>query len=509
MTRNPLIKRQVRGFVLTWSMLTLIITGMTFFGIYLTYTPRSAQAAPADVRANAAFPTITQVGAAIAQVTLPPTLDPTRTPLPSATSVPATATSIPATATLAPTQDSAGVAVAQVSLPTATPVVENQPTEIPGPTAEPTIPPLQLRNFELGIQVQPDNNANKKDQNNWSEMVKRDLAMDWMKIQVRWEYIELEKGVYDWTILDNAVRAARRSKVKILASVVTSPDWAYPHDPAVTTHGPPTDTQDYVNFLAALLNQYPGDIQAIEVWNEQNLDREWMTARGLRADDYVELLRRSYDGIKAVDPNVMVISGALSTTGGGTNADTGVPFAIDDFSYFDGMIAAGMLNYADCIGAHHNGYNLAPDIRWDAVPDDPTATFRGPFDNAHHSWSFRSTLEYYAEKVAAAGGTQQLCVTEFGWASGEDLEGVPAGWDYAVDNTLAEQAEWLPAAATLMEQSGFVRLAIIWNLNYGPSAGWSVTNDNVPYSLIGPEYTRRPGFFTIQEWNRRYKGLIQ
>lgn len=495
-----MIKRQVRGFVLTWSMLTMIITGMTFFGIYLTYTPRPAQAAPVDVRANAAFPTSTQART-VAQVTVPPTLAPTSTP-----TLPPAPTDVPPTATTPPTEISVGVAVAQADVSTATDLPE--PTETPGPTPLPTIPPLQERGFELGIQVQPDNDAGKKAQNDWTSMVKRDLNMDWMKIQVRWEYIEPEKGVYDWEILDNAMRAARRFKVKVLASVVTSPDWAYPHDPAVTMHGPPTDTQDYVNFLAALLNRYPGDIQAIEVWNEQNLDREWMTPRGIRADDYVELLRRAYQGIKAVDPNVMVISGALSTTGGCTNAQ-GVVCAIDDFAYFDAMIDAGMLEYADCVGAHHNGYNLAPEYLWDAVPDDPTATFRGPFDNPHHSWSFRSTLEYYANRVQLAGGDQQICVTEFGWASGEDLEGVPAGWDYAIDNTLAEQEQWLTDAATIMSSSGFVRLAIVWNLNYGPGAGWSPNNDNVPYSLIGPDYTRRPAFWALQEWNRRYKGLIQ
>lgn len=501
LARTPMIKRQVRGFVLTWSMLTLIITGMTFFGIYLTYTPRPAQAAPVDVRANAAFPTSTQA-LIVAQVTLPPTIAPTSTPtlLPTSTDVPPTATNVP------PTEETAGVMVAQADVATAT--TESEPTEAPRPTALPTTPPVQERGFELGIQVQPDTDAARKAQNDWTTMVKNDLSMDWMKIQVRWEYIEPEKGVYDWTILDNAMRAARRFNVKILASVVTSPDWAFPHDPEVTMHGPPTDTQDYVNFLAALLNRYPGDIQAIEVWNEQNLDREWMTPRGLRADDYVELLRRAYQGIKAVDPNVMVVSGALSTTGGCTNAQ-GVICAIDDFAYFDAMIDAGLLEYADCIGAHHNGYNLAPEYLWDNVPDDPSATFRGPFDNPHHSWSFRSTLEYYANRVQLAGGDQQICVTEFGWASGEDLEGVPAGWDYAVDNTLEEQAKWLTDAATIMSQSGFVRLAIVWNLNYGPGAGWSPTNDNVPYSLIGPDYTRRPGFWALQEWNRRYRGLIQ
>lgn len=504
MARTSIIKRQVRGFVITWSLLTLIITGMTFFGIYLTYTPRPAQAAPIDVRANAAFPTATQP-LAVAQVTQPPTLAPTSTPtLPAATSTPIPPTGEP-TVEVAATEDEAlrtdsSVLVAQAATEESTPA--------PEPTAAPTLVPLTQDIFELGIQVKPENSANRQDQNNWMRMVRDDLSMDWIKLQVRWEYIETEPGVYDWVVLDNAMRAADRFGVKVLASVVTSPEWALPDNQPEGMHGPPADTQDYVNFLATLMNRYPGQIQAIEVWNEQNLDREWASPRGLRADDYVELLRRAYQGIKAIDPNVMVVSGALSTTGGCTNAQ-GVICAIDDFVYFDAMIEAGMLDYADCVGAHHNGYNLAPNFRWDDVPNDPTATFRGPFDNPHHSWSFRSTLEYYANRVELAGGDQKLCVTEFGWASGEDLTGVPAGWDYAVDNTLEEQAQWLYEAATLMEQSKFVRLAIVWNLNYGPSAGWSPEDDNVPYSLIGPEFTRRPGFWSLQEWNRRYKGLIQ
>lgn len=264
-----------------------------------------------------------------------------------------------------------------------------------------------------------------------------------------------------------------------------------------------------MNFVATLLNRYPGQIQALQVWNEPNIDREWDAPNGLSAQEYTEFLRRTYQGVKAVDPNVMVVSGPLSTTGGGTNPQTGVPFAIDNFAFFDTMIEAGLLDYTDCVGAHHNGYNLAPSIRWDAVPDDPTATFRGPFDNPHHSWSFRSTMEYYANRIGLAGGTQQLCVTEFGWASGEDLAGVPAGWDYARDNTLAEQAEWLIEASQIMADSGYVRLAFVWNLNYGPGAGWSAENDNVPYTLIGPDWNRRPAFWALQDWNRRFRGLIQ
>ena len=56
MARKPVIKRQVRGFVLTWSVLTLMVAGLTFFGIYLTYSPTTAGADSFD---NAAFPTAT------------------------------------------------------------------------------------------------------------------------------------------------------------------------------------------------------------------------------------------------------------------------------------------------------------------------------------------------------------------------------------------------------------------------------------------------------------------
>ncbi|RIK21658.1 MAG: hypothetical protein DCC53_06105 [Chloroflexi bacterium] len=292
----------------------------------------------------------------------------------------------------------------------------------------------------------------------------------------------------------------------MLLSIVDAPDWAREPDADLTRKGPPADYQSYVNFVSELVTRFGHRFHAIEVWNEQNLDREWTSVRGLRAEDYVEMLRQTYQAVKQINPNIIVVSGALSTTGGCTNA-AGEVCAIDDFAYFDAMIQAGLLNYADCIGAHHNGYNLNPLERWDSVTDDPSATFRGPFDNPHHSWSFRSTLEYYATRVQAAGGTQKLCITEFGWASGEDLEGVPAGWDYAVDNTLQEQRDWTLQALDLMVEMGTVRFAILWNLNYGPQAGWAPDNDNVPYSIVGPDFVHRPVFDALGEWSREYKGI--
>ncbi|GIK27321.1 MAG: beta-galactosidase [Chloroflexi bacterium] len=485
MSRTPVIKHQVRGFVLTWSMLTFIIAGLTFFGIYLTYTPTSAAETALE---NVAFPTATDPAAAAPATDLPA---PTHTTPPQPTDEPE-----PTTPPTAESAQATPVVIAQAQAASPEPL----------PTLTPTVSPIDIDTFELGIQVQVPPSNSQDEMDGWMNDVDQKLQMDWVKIQVGWEYTEPVPGDYDFRFLRTALRATDKTGTRVLLSIVDAPDWAREPDADLTRKGPPADYQSYVNFVSELVTRFGHRFHAIEVWNEQNLDREWTSVRGLRAEDYVEMLRQTYQAVKQINPNIIVVSGALSTTGGCTNA-AGEVCAIDDFAYFDAMIQAGLLNYADCIGAHHNGYNLNPLERWDSVTDDPSATFRGPFDNPHHSWSFRSTLEYYATRVQAAGGTQKLCITEFGWASGEDLEGVPAGWDYAVDNTLQEQRDWTLQALDLMVEMGTVRFAILWNLNYGPQAGWAPDNDNVPYSIVGPDFVHRPVFDALGEWSREYKGI--
>ena len=115
-------------------------------------------------------------------------------------------------------------------------------------------------------------------------------------------------------------------------------------------------------------------------------------------------------------------------------------------------------------------------------------------------------LNALKDKIENAGGDQKLCITEFGWPSTEDLSGSPEGFGFADDNTLEEQSEFTVAALDNMEEWGFVRLAFIWNLNYGPQAGWDPSNDNVPYSLIGPDTTFRPAFDAVREWLAEHHG---
>ena len=460
--------KQIRGFVIAWLAITILVCMATFLAVYFTYNPPELDAAsgnplpldePAADEPEAALPVLPSA-------TPQPTLMPTSTPP-------------------APAPSMAGESA------------ESQPnvtaTDIPTPL------PVDVTRYQVGIQVEQSPDFNYENQDNYYRSVTADLGLRWIKQQVRWEAMETQPGEIDWSVLDFIMPSAQRFEVKLLLSVVTAPDWAREPGVLLSREGPPADPLTYANFVAEIVKRYPGRVHAIEVWNEQNIDREWTSIQGLSAANYVELLQTTYDVIKAIDPGIIIVSGGLAPTG----IDDGAT-ASDDLVYLQQLIDEGLLDWADCIGAHHNGYNIGPDHRYDQIPEDAEAVFRGPFVNPHPSWSFRSTLEGYANIIRMAGKTTKLCVTEFGWASAEGLEGARPGFEFALDNTLAEQAEWTRKALSNLEEWGFVWLAFIWNFNYGPQAGYDISNDNVPYSLIGPGFKFRPAFDAIRDWQHDY-----
>lgn len=485
MTTRSTVRKQIRGFVIIWTAITFIMGLATFLAIYFTYsTPTNLfgddinRAIPLDSDNNSGNGGVQAGSGVVALPSIPPKPTNTPTDAPPTATVDTEAQALAAQATDAPQEE-----------PSATPT--------PQPTA--TLLPVEDERYQVGIQVEQSPDFNPENQDGWFNSVSNDLKLKWVKQQVRWEIMEPEEGNIDWAILDLVVPSAEKFGIKLMLSIVTAPDWAREPGVYLERHGPPSDPAIYANFVEQILTRYPGSIHAIEVWNEMNIDREWTSVYGLSARNYVTMLRTTYETIKAIDPGIIVISGALSPTG--LNDGVG---AYDDFVYMDQLIAAGMLEYSDCVGAHHNGYNVSPNYRYNEIPNDPSAIFRGPFDNPHHSWSFRSTLEGYANRIRAAGSETKLCITEFGWPVTEDLGGSPQGFEFARDNTLDEQAVFIPLAMSNMEEWDFVWLAFIWNFNYGPQAGWSTSNDNVPYSLIGPGFSFRPAYDAIREWQADY-----
>jgi hypothetical protein len=413
----------------------------------------------------------------------------TKTEIPTIVSTPGSATQ-PVNATA--TQQSEGetpqaTTPGTITLPTPTPTAES---------GGETVPALPWGEFGYGIAAHGISMPYYT-----MDQIKGQLGMNWVKQQVRWDHFSSGPDQMDWSGYDAMVDAASERGLKVLMSVVGAPNWSRTYFDANPQAAPPDDYSVYARFLGELVDRYKGKIHAIEVWNEQNLDREWDTAEGVIAKKYVELLRLAYQAIKSRDASIIVISGALSPTGA-TWVDDANPnryIVIDDFVYFQQMIDTGFLSYADCVGVHHNGYNMPPDVEFDEGYNDPTAIFRGPFDSPHHSWSFKSTLFGYHDMILAAGRNTPLCITEFGWASSEGLGGTPQGFEFASDNTQAEQAAWDVQSFQLMREWGFVYLAFLWNLDYSYKGGLGITDPNTPYSILDLEGAARPAYGALGE----------
>ncbi|HJW84454.1 MAG TPA: hypothetical protein VJ754_09125, partial [Anaerolineae bacterium] len=268
--------------------------------------------------------------------------------------------------------------------------------------------------------------------------------------------------------------------------------------------GPPDDLNAYAQFVGEVVDRYQGKIHAIEIWNEQNIDSEWRTTpQVVSPERYVEMLKLAYQVIKSKDPNIIVISGALSPTGffgGGCDAR-----GCDDQPYLRRMTELGFLQYADCVGVHANGINFPPDKRHDEGYNDPTAKYRGPFDNPHPSWSFRSTLEDY---YAITGRQKKLCVTEFGWPSYEEISATPkAGYEYGMDNTAQEQAAWIVQAFQQMRDGGYVKLAFLFNLDFAQKSPEKGMDRAAPWSITKLDGTERPAVREVRRFMKEVIGI--
>ncbi|NDJ35025.1 MAG: glycoside hydrolase family 5 protein [Chloroflexi bacterium] len=377
---------------------------------------------------------------------------------------------------------------ADIEVPTATPLVQEEPAEPVETEIEPTIPPREDDSFGYGIQAR-------------LELVTEDtlnrveeLGMNWVKQQLRWADLEPVQGEANWDVLADIFGAASQRGVRVMVNVVAAPEWA--SSPASGEGDrPPADPATYAAYVGELASRHSGQIHAIEIWNEPNLRREWVTDRPLSSQEYMELLIPAVEAIREADPNIIIISAALAPTGvnDGNNA-------INDVQYLQELIDAGLLDYVDCVGAHHNGYNIPPDVAYDAGFTDASAVFQGPFANPHPSWSFYSTLRGYRDVIVASGYDTPLCVTEFGWPSVEGMEGEPReSFEFAYDNSLEEQAEHIVAAYQQMYDWGFVWLAFLFNLDYSPKAGGNTQDDTTLYSILNPAGEPRPAYDAVRD----------
>jgi LysM repeat protein len=303
-------------------------------------------------------------------------------------------------------------------------------TTNPPPAATNVPPPTTGGTFELGGQVSDVSAADRM----------KYAGMAWVKRQVKWTPGAVAS--------DALITDAHAKGFKILLSVLGNP--------ADINNGGNYDAYAaYVGELARL------GADAIEVWNEMNIDREWPAGQ-INPASYVDLLRRSYNQIKSKNPNTLVVSGAPAPTG--AEGAFGLDRVWNDDRYINGMVAAGAANYMDCIGLHYNEGIVSP-----------TQSTGDPRDNYYTRYYSGMINKYFN----AFGGARKICITELGYLSSEGYGALPGAFGWAAGTSAAEHAQWLGEAANLSKNGGRVRMMIVFNVDftlYGddPQGGYAI-----------------------------------
>ena len=396
---------------------------------------------------------------------------------------PPAAAPAPTTAQVAPT-----LAPSATPAPTSTPTASPSPTIAPSPTSTPTpaptgpggLPyPLKTDRLQFGVAAHlfyvgkalPLRRAN-------------EAGFGWIRHQIHWKDLEGPPGRYVWGELDRVVDAVHAAKLKLLLSVVRSPSFYT----ANGGNGMPKDPRKLGNFVAALARHYQGKVQAIEIWNEQNLAFE-NGGRVTIADagHYVELLKEAYARVKAVDPTIFVIAGPPSSTG-----ITKASVAIDDMTYYEAMYSydgGSIRDYFDAQAVHPGGAANPPDTMW---PENPSKA-RGWTD--HPTFYFRHVEDVRALMERHGLGDHPIWITEFGWATPNGSR----GFEYGNQTSLEEQAGYIVGAMRrTKEQYPWVGAMFLWNLNYATIRGGG--HEQGSFGILNANGSPRPAFLAIQKY---------
>ena len=158
----------------------------------------------------------------------------------------------------------------------------------------------------------------------------RAAGFGWLRQEFPWEDLEVDgrgqftdsrqdldgDGAVDaidaWAKYDRIVEMTAAYDLRLLVRLSNPPAWSRA-DPQAGDLAPPDDLQDFVNYAVAVATRYRGRIGHYQIWNEPNIFPEWGN-RFVDPRRYTEMLCRSYDALKRVDPDIVVVSGALAPT---------------------------------------------------------------------------------------------------------------------------------------------------------------------------------------------------
>lgn len=293
----------------------------------------------------------------------------------------------------------------------------------------------------------------------------REMGAQWIVEFFPWAYYHAEGGGFAWQHPDMVIRHARAQGLRIIARIGMTPEWARPPDTPLT-YLDESAYDDFATFAAAFAARYRAQVDYLLVGNEPNLSYEW-GYRPVTVGDYVDLLRVVYPAVKAANPDIRVLAGALAPN----LEPPGSPWAVNDLEYLEQMYQLGAAEFFDGLAAHAYGLTFPPD----AEPAQDVLNFR--------------RVELQREIMVAYGDAKTpIYVTETGWNDHPRWSlGVRPGQriDYTLSAISFAESHW-----------PFVEVVAFWAFRY-PAPTQSYPDY---YTFVNPEFVAKPIYEAIREF---------
>lgn len=206
----------------------------------------------------------------------------------------------------------------------------------------------------------------------------REAGITHVRADFSWGSVERPHGTWRYEHLDRVVQQAEKEGVEVLPILNYDVSWATPAFKYLP---------EWKNYVRNVVSRYKDKIRYWEVWNEPDLKGFWKDEPS--GKNYATLLMATYETIKEIDPELVVVYGGLS----------GVPF-----KFFEESLQQGAGNSFDIINIHPYRGGLTSILKTEKLVADIE--------------QFRTLLQKY--KIAP----KPIWITEMGWATlptlGED-----------------------------------------------------------------------------------------
>lgn len=281
-----------------------------------------------------------------------------------------------------------------------------------------------------------------------------------------WDRLEPGPGHFFWhqtehNDFDNILRAARAEEMKLVVRVDGVPGWA---------GGSPAnaDLDAVEGFYYALALHGRGTAVAYEILNEPNLPFEWGGPPS--PEGYAEFMKAAYRGVKAADPDALILGGGPSPGTGGRGG------TVEDVEFLRRMYQAGAKGHMDALAVHNYGGNTEPER-------DPNTCLI----------CFRRAELYRQIMVEFGDGATPVWATEYGWLMDSGTYLGQYDW---MKVSPEQQADFVVRSYKFaLEKWPWMQGMLLSNLDASTTPYHTGAEDGLPwFAILNGDYSPRPAW---------------